>query len=81
MYQAIYRKYRPKTFDEVISQSEIVGVLKNQVMNKQLGHAYIFSGTRGTGKTSCAKILARAVNCLNPKTETLAMNVRIVNPF
>lgn len=67
MYQAIYRKYRPKTFDEVISQSEIVGVLKNQVMNKQLGHAYIFSGTRGTGKTSCAKILARAVNCLNPK--------------
>lgn len=66
MYQAIYRKYRPKTFDEVISQAEIVGVLKNQVMNKQLGHAYIFSGTRGTGKTSCAKILARAVNCLNP---------------
>ena len=66
MYQAIYRKYRPDTFDKVIGQSEIVSVLKNQVMNNQLGHAYIFSGTRGTGKTSCAKILSRAVNCLNP---------------
>lgn len=66
MYQAIYRKYRPDTFDKIIGQPEIVNVLKNQVMNNQLGHAYIFSGTRGTGKTSCAKILSRAVNCLNP---------------
>lgn len=67
MYQAIYRKYRPDTFDKVLGQDEIVEVLKNQVNNQQLSHAYIFSGGRGTGKTSCAKILARAVNCLNPQ--------------
>ncbi|MDO5717366.1 MAG: DNA polymerase III subunit gamma/tau [Tissierellia bacterium] len=67
MYQAIYRKYRPKVFDNIIGQAEIINVLKNQIINNQIGHAYLFSGTRGTGKTSCAKILSRAVNCLSPK--------------
>jgi len=63
--QAIYREYRPKTFDEVLGQSQVTEVLKNQVKNNLIGHAYLFSGTRGTGKTSCAKIFARAINCLN----------------
>ncbi|WP_100065785.1 DNA polymerase III subunit gamma/tau [Miniphocaeibacter massiliensis] len=67
MRKAIYREYRPKTFDEVLGQSQVTEVLKNQVKNNLIGHAYIFSGTRGTGKTSCAKIFARAINCLNPK--------------
>lgn len=66
MKQAIYREYRPKTFEEVLGQEHITKILENQVENNKIGHAYIFSGTRGTGKTSCAKILARAVNCLNP---------------
>lgn len=66
MRKAIYREYRPKTFDEVLGQEQVTEVLKNQVKNNLISHAYIFSGTRGTGKTSCAKILARAVNCLNP---------------
>ena len=63
---ALYRKYRPKTFDEVIGQEHITKTLQNQIMNGQVGHAYLFTGTRGTGKTSVAKIFARAVNCLNP---------------
>lgn len=67
MRKAIYREYRPKTFDEVLGQEQVTEVLKNQVKNNLISHAYIFSGTRGTGKTSCAKILARAVNCLNPQ--------------
>ena len=67
MRQAIYREYRPKTFDEVLGQNQVTEVLKNQVKNNLIGHAYIFSGTRGTGKTSCAKIFARAVNCLDPQ--------------
>lgn len=67
MSQALYRKYRPKTFDEVYGQSNIVNILKNQIDNNKISHAYLFSGTRGTGKTSCAKIFSRAVNCLNPK--------------
>ncbi|MDO5689283.1 MAG: DNA polymerase III subunit gamma/tau [Tissierellia bacterium] len=66
MYQAIYRAFRPQTFDEVIGQEPIIEVLKNQVQSGKIGHAYLFSGTRGTGKTSCAKILSRAVNCLTP---------------
>lgn len=61
----LYRNFRPKTFDEVIGQDHIVQTLKNQVKNNNFGHAYLFCGTRGTGKTSCAKIFARAVNCLN----------------
>ena len=64
-YQALYRQWRPIDFDEIIGQDHITTPLKNQILSKSYGHAYIFSGTRGTGKTSTAKILARAVNCLN----------------
>ena len=66
MYLALYRKYRPKTFDDVISQEHITTTLKNQLKNGQNSHAYLFTGSRGTGKTTCSKILAKAVNCLNP---------------
>ncbi len=66
MKKALYRQYRPKTFDEVLDQEHITTVLKNQIISGQIGHAYLFSGTRGTGKTSCAKIFSRAVNCLHP---------------
>lgn len=67
MYHALYRKYRPKTFGDVYGQEAITAALKNQVATGHIGHAYLFTGTRGTGKTSCAKILAKAVNCLNPQ--------------
>ncbi|MDU4334402.1 MAG: DNA polymerase III subunit gamma/tau [Finegoldia magna] len=63
--QAIYRKYRPDTFDKLYGQKHITDILKNQIKTKNISHAYIFSGSRGTGKTSCAKIFARAINCLN----------------
>ena len=66
MYQALYRKWRPKTFDQVLGQEHITETLKNQVQNDRLSHAYLFIGTRGTGKTTCARILARAVNCEHP---------------
>lgn len=66
MYQALYRQYRPKTFTEVLGQEHITTTLKNQIQKGNIGHAYLFSGTRGTGKTSAAKIFSRAVNCLNP---------------
>lgn len=66
MYQALYRKWRPKTFDEVVGQTHITETLKNQVKTGRLSHAYLFIGTRGTGKTTCAKILAKAVNCEHP---------------
>ena len=66
MYQALYRKWRPQTFDEVIGQEHITETLKSQVKNGRLSHAYLFIGTRGTGKTTCARILARAVNCEHP---------------
>ncbi len=66
MYQALYRQYRPKTFDEVLGQEHITTILKNQIKRGNIGHAYLFSGTKGTGKTSTAKIFSRAVNCLNP---------------
>lgn len=67
MYQALYRKWRPRTFDDVVGQSHITDTLKRQVDSGRLSHAYLFTGTRGTGKTTCAKILARAVNCEQPQ--------------
>lgn len=67
MYQALYRKWRPRTFDDVVGQEHITETLKQQVAGDRLSHAYLFTGTRGTGKTTCAKILARAVNCRQPE--------------
>ena len=66
-YTALYRKFRPLTFEEFAGQEHITRTLRNQIMSDRVGHAYLFNGGRGTGKTSAAKILARAVNCLNPK--------------
>lgn len=65
MYQALYRKWRPKTFSDVIGQEHITKTLQNEIVSNRIGHAYLFIGTRGTGKTTCAKIFAKAVNCLN----------------
>ena len=67
MYQALYRKYRPQTFDDVVGQMAVTQTLKNQISAGKLSHAYLFTGSRGTGKTSSAKILAKAVNCENPQ--------------
>ena len=66
MYLALYRKFRPKSFNEVIGQEHITNTLINQVKTGQVSHAYLFTGTRGTGKTTCAKIFAKAINCLSP---------------
>ncbi len=66
-YQALYRKYRSQTFDDVVGQPAVTQTLKTQIQNGHLSHAYLFTGSRGTGKTSCAKILAKAVNCLHPQ--------------
>ena len=65
-YTALYRKWRPTSFEEVRGQDHIVKTLKNQINSGRIGHAYLFCGTRGTGKTSIAKIFARAVNCEHP---------------
>ncbi|MBQ9743102.1 MAG: DNA polymerase III subunit gamma/tau [Ruminococcus sp.] len=67
VYQVLYRKYRPKTFDDVVGQPQVTITLKNELKSGRINHAYLFTGTRGTGKTSCAKILSKAVNCLNPQ--------------
>ena len=67
MYQALYRKYRPQTFSDVVGQKSVTDTLRAQLETGKLSHAYLFTGTRGTGKTSCAKILAKAVNCLDPQ--------------
>ncbi len=66
MYYALYRKYRPLTFDEVKGQSAVTETLKNQIITNRISHSYLFTGTRGTGKTTCAKIFARAINCESP---------------
>ena len=67
MYQALYRKWRPTTFSEVVGQAHITETLQRQVAEGRTGHAYLFTGTRGTGKTTCARILAKAINCLDPQ--------------
>ena len=63
---ALYRKYRPVSFDGVVGQEHITRTLINQIQNNRVGHAYLFTGSRGTGKTTCAKIFARAINCTSP---------------
>ena len=67
MAKALYRQYRPRVFDQVLGQDKVINVLKNQVKNNNFSHAYLFAGERGCGKTSAAKIFAKAINCLNPK--------------
>lgn len=66
-YEALYRKWRPQTFEDIVAQPHITRTLKNQVLSGKTAHSYIFTGSRGTGKTTCARILAKAVNCLHPK--------------
>ena len=66
-YTALYREWRPKNFEDVVGQEHITTTLKNQILNDRIAHAYLFCGTRGTGKTSTAKVMAKALNCLNPK--------------
>ena len=66
MYRVLYRKYRPKFFADVIGQPQVTDTLKNELKSNRLAHAYLFTGSRGTGKTTCSKILSKAVNCLNP---------------
>lgn len=65
MYQALYRAYRPEVFDEVLGQEHIVRILKNQISTDSTSHAYLFCGTRGTGKTTTARLLAKGLNCLS----------------
>ena len=67
MYQSLYRRYRPQNFDEIVGQEKIVEIIKNQIKLNRIGHAYLFTGVRGTGKTSIAKIFAKAINCSDNK--------------
>ena len=66
MHLSLYRKFRPQTFDEMVRQEHVVRVLKNQIESRSIGHAYLFTGPRGTGKTTVARIFARAINCEDP---------------
>ncbi len=77
MYQALYRKWRPQTFDDVVSQDHITTTLKNQIAGGKTAHAYLFTGSRGTGKTTCARIFAKAVNCENPRDGKPCLECRI----
>ena len=63
MYQALYRKWRPTVFDDVVGEEHVTSILKSEVENGKISHAYLFCGPRGTGKTTCAKIIAKAANC------------------
>ena len=76
-YVSLYRKYRPKNFEEVVGQEVVVKILKNSIINNKIGHAYIFSGPRGTGKTSIAKIFSKAVNCLSNNNGDLCGNCEV----
>ena len=80
-YQALYRKYRPKTFSEVYGQEHITETLKNEIASGTTVHAYLFTGTRGTGKTSCAKILANAVNCTESQDGNPCLNCESCKAF
>ena len=64
-YLALYRKYRPNNFDDLVGQTEVASIIKNEILNNKISHAYLFSGPRGTGKTSTAKIIAKMINCSN----------------
>ena len=77
MYRALYRKWRPQVFSDVSGQNHITETLKNEISTGRLSHAYLFTGSRGTGKTTCAKILAKAVNCLNPQNGSPCNECRI----
>ena len=80
-YVALYRKWRPDTFDEVKGQDHIVTTLRNQIKNDRLGHAFLFCGTRGTGKTSIAKIFAKACNCEHPVDGSPCNDVQAAEPY
>ena len=67
MYQSLYRRYRPQNFDEIVGQEKVVEIIKNQIRLNKIGHAYLFTGVRGTGKTSISKIFAKDINCSNNK--------------
>ncbi|HIS79539.1 MAG TPA: DNA polymerase III subunit gamma/tau, partial [Candidatus Caccousia stercoris] len=67
MYQVLYRKWRPRRFADVVGQPQVTVTLQHELTEGRIAHAYLFTGSRGTGKTTCAKILAKAVNCLNPQ--------------
>ena len=76
MYQVLYRKYRPKVFSDVYGQEHVTSTLINEIKENRISHAYLFTGSRGTGKTTCAKILAKAVNCEHNEMVSPVMNAK-----